>query len=101
MLRFEAKHPGVRVRLRGAEGNPSAVGAQLRWVTPIRQRAVREIHAGSGYASADSAVTVLPPPDRDAQLEVRWPDGKRTVANLPAGVRELEIRPDGSVKARP
>jgi hypothetical protein len=101
LVRFEAKHPGVRVRLRGGEGNPSAVGAQLRWVTPIRQRAVRETHAGSGYASADSAVTVLPPPDRDAQLEVRWPDGKRTVSNLPAGVRELEIRPDGSVKARP
>jgi hypothetical protein len=62
---------------------------------------VREIHAGSGYASADSAVTVLPPPDRDAQLEVRWPDSKRTVSAIPAGVRELEVLPDGSVKARP
>ena len=48
--------PGLRVKLKGPPGNPQGIGAQIRLVFGRRSGTVREIHAGSGYWSQDSAV---------------------------------------------
>src|SRR6059058_4125237 len=50
---------GLWVRLRGPASNPQAVGAQMRLSFGTRQGPIREVHAGSGYWSQDSAVQVL------------------------------------------
>ena len=70
--------PGIRIR--------SAVGAVLR----IDNGPAREVHAGSGYWSHDSAVQVMKP---GAQLTVRWPGGKTTTMNIPEGAREITAAP--------
>jgi hypothetical protein len=50
----------------------------------------REIHAGAGYCSQDSAAEVfavaLP-----AQISVRWPGGKTLAAEVPAGSTEVVV----------
>ena len=51
--------PGLRVRLSGPPGNPTGVGATLRLKSGPRLGPAREIHAGSGYWSQDSAIRFL------------------------------------------
>ena len=68
--------PGLRVRLKGPPDNPTGIGAQFWLKFGQRHGPVREIHAGSGYWSQDSAVQVLGIPEPPAQIHVRWPGGK-------------------------
>ena len=89
---------GLRVRLSGPEGNPDAVGASLRLVFGEKTGPVREIHAGSGYWSQDSAVQVLGVPEIPRRIWVRWPGGKTATANLPADVLEISVNASGTVK---
>ena len=59
---------------------------------------MREIHAGSGYWSQDSAVQVLSSPaDLDA-LWVRWPGGGIVTAKLPAQATEIQVGESGEVQ---
>jgi hypothetical protein len=89
--------PGLRVRLKGPRGNPQAIGAQLRVSVGQRQGSLREIHAGSGYWSQDSAVQIMGAVASPNQLQVRWPGGKSTTNSVPAGAREIEVAADGQV----
>jgi hypothetical protein len=70
--------PGLRIR--------SAIGAVLR----IDNGPAREVHAGSGSWSHNSAVQVMKP---GAQLAVRWPGGKTTTIKIPEGAREITASP--------
>jgi len=90
--------PGLRVRLNGPAGNPRAIGASLRLKLGSALGPIREIHAGSGYWSQDSAVQVLGTPQAPTQLWVRWPGGQTTTANVPAGAREVAVDPTGQLK---
>jgi hypothetical protein len=90
--------PGLRVRLRGGTGNPTAVGAAMRLIFGPRRGPVREIHAGSGYWSQDGAVQVLSTPEPPTQLWVRWPGGNTTTNNVPSAAREVEVNLEGNVK---
>lgn len=92
--------PGLRVRLVGPEGNPNAVGAALRLVSGQKTGPVREIHAGSGYWSQDSAVQVMAIPESLTQIWVRWPGGKTVTANVPSTVREISVDSAGTVELR-
>ena len=83
--------PGLRVRLAGPAGNPQAAGAQMRLSFGSRQGPVREVHAGSGYWSQDSAVQVLGTPEFPTQLEVRWPGGHTITQPVPAQAREILV----------
>jgi hypothetical protein len=89
--------PGLRVRLKGGPSNPTGVGAQMRLKSGDRFGPVREIHAGSGYWSQDSTVEVLSAPESTTQLWVRWPGGRTTTGNVPAGAREIEVTVDGRI----
>ncbi len=90
--------PGLRVRLIGPPSNPTGVGAVLRLKFGPRASPAREIHAGSGYWSQDSAVQVLPLPAPPTALWVRWPGGKVAEAEVPADAKEISVATDGKIK---
>ncbi len=61
---------------------------------------MREIHAGSGYWSQDSAVSVLAIPETLSRLWVRWPAGKVTTTDHPPGAREISVDDQGTLLPR-
>ncbi len=90
--------PGIRVRLEGPPGNPTGVGAQVRCA---HTHGIKEVHAGSGYWSQDSAVLVFPRPQTVSEISVRWPGGKETVAALKSGEHEFVVRFPAPPKSQP
>lgn len=88
--------PGLRVKLLGPPGNLNGVGATLRMVYGQQNAAAREVHAGSGYWSQDSAVQVVRNQGATG-LWVRWPGGKVTSSPLPSGAKEIRVDTDGKV----
>ena len=83
---------GVRVILEGPPGNPQGIGAQLRLeYKDGRQGPARELHAGGGYWSQDSATQVLGLGGEVGAIVVRWPGGKTTRAPLPPGAGEIRV----------
>ncbi len=98
LYRNAAARPGLRVRLAGPLGNPTGVGATLQLKFGERLGPVREIRAGSGYWSQDSAVQVLAAPAAPTELFVRWPGGKPTSSPVPAGAKEVAVDRNGAVR---
>ena len=90
--------PGLRVKLRGPAGNPDGVGALLRLISSDTTGPAREIQAGSGYWSQNGLVQVLALAKPPAKLWLRWPGGKVTTTDIPAGAREITIVITGTVK---
>jgi hypothetical protein len=90
--------PGLRVRLKGPTGNPAGIGAQLQLIYGQRAGPVREIHAGSGYWSQDSAVQVLGTAQPPTQIWVRWPGGKTTKSPIPEGAKEISVDQEGYIR---
>ena len=85
--------PGLRVRLAGPPGNPDGSGAVLRLKYADGWSASREVHAGSGYWSQDSATTVLGLREKPAALSIRWPSGRTTEQAVPDGAKEVTASP--------
>jgi hypothetical protein len=83
--------PGYRVRLKGPETNPAGIGAAMRLFFGEKAGPVREIHAGSGYWSQDSAVQVMGAPETPTRIWVRWPGGKTTTKDLAPNTRAIEV----------
>jgi hypothetical protein len=83
--------PGLRVRLQGLPGNPNGVGATVRLMFGQRMGPAREIQAGSGYWSQDSARTVLSIPEKPTQIWVRWPGGKTVTVDVPKDAKEIVV----------
>jgi hypothetical protein len=77
LFQNRSARPGLRVRLSGPSGNPAGVGAILRLRFGQRWGPAREIHAGSGYWSQDSPVSVLATPVFPTAIGIQWPGGKR------------------------
>jgi enediyne biosynthesis protein E4 len=69
------------IRLRGAAGNPSGVGARISVELAGGLRQAAEVHAGSGYFSQSAAACFFGYPDSSPPLRVhvRWPSGSTTV----------------------
>ena len=101
LFRNTGARPGLRVRLSGPPGNPSGVGAVLRLKFGARFGAAREIHAGSGYWSQDSAVQVMGGPSAPTQIWIRWPGGQTTTTDLPAGAKDITVNAKGAIQAVP
>jgi hypothetical protein len=89
--------PGLRVRLKGPQGNPRGIGVQMRLKHGDSLGPVREVHGGSGYWSQDSPVQVLGNAGTAAQLWLRWPGGKTFTVGVPSGATEIVVGVDGSV----
>lgn len=81
--------PGLRVRLSGGADNPAGVGAQVRLRFGKNWGPVREVQAGSGYWSQNSAVQVLATPQTPTEAWVRWPGGETNQVTIPTGQREI------------
>jgi hypothetical protein len=81
--------PGLRVRLNGPAGNPAGVGAQVRLHFGEVKGPMREVHAGSGYWSQDSAGIVMGTPTAPTQIWICWPGGKTNLVAIPAGAKEI------------
>jgi hypothetical protein len=82
---------GLRVRLVGPPGNPTAVGAQLRLWYADRAGPVREVQAGSGYWSQNGAVQVLGRSGEPTALWIRWPGGREQVVPLAPGQADVTV----------
>ena len=87
--------PGLRVRLRGAPGNPSGIGATMKLIFGKRSGPVREVHAGAGYWSQDSVVQVMGIPEPPTEISIRWPGGKTIATDIPSGAREIAVDSNG------
>jgi hypothetical protein len=92
LFRNAGAAPGLRVRLIGAPGNPTAVGAQMRLRYGERSGPVREVQSGSGYWSQNGAVQVLGRAGAPTELWVRWPGGREQVVPLASGQAEVTVR---------
>jgi hypothetical protein len=91
LFRNQTATGGLRVRLQGPIGNPYGIGASLRVRYANGFGPVREIQAGSGYWSANSATQVLGLSGQAVSLQVRWPDGTTQDVPLAAGMREVTV----------
>jgi hypothetical protein len=85
--------PGLRVRVQGSPSNPDGVGAQMRIVYQDHMGPVREIQAGSGYWSQNGAVQVFGLAATPTAVWVRWPGGAVSRVPVPAGAREVVVKP--------
>jgi hypothetical protein len=97
LYRNRLARPGLRVRLNAGPQNPMGVGAMIRLAFGQRFGPAREIHAGSGYWSQDSAVQVMGTPEPPSGYWVRWPGGKTTTGGIPAGAREILVDVSGKL----
>ena len=90
LWRNVSARPGLRVRLSGVGGNPTAVGARVRWKSASGFGPWREIHLGSGDGSCDDPVLVLGVGDQKVDaVEIRWPGGSSATVPVTAGQREV------------
>jgi hypothetical protein len=95
LYRNVGARPGLRVRLKGPPGNPNGVGAQMRLHYDGRVGPAREVHAGSGYWSQDSAVQVLARQSGPVKLWVRWPGGRTNQVEVPEGLKDISVDTEG------
>jgi enediyne biosynthesis protein E4 len=91
LFRNAGAKPGVRVRLKGGETNPDGIGAAVRLFFGEKAGPVREVRAGGGYWSQDSAVQVLAAPRTPTRVWIRWPGGKTAFKDIAPDAQELEI----------
>jgi hypothetical protein len=92
--------PGLRVVLKGPEGNATGVGVQLRPRTAQGPGAVQEVQAGTGWMSVDSPVRILTAREPIVALEVRWPGAAAKTVPVPSGATEVEVDPSGTLEVR-
>lgn len=98
LFRNVGARPGVEVRFRGPAGNPSGIGVRVRAMDAAGNAGpVREIRAGSGYLSQDSAVLVFAGEHLPTALEVRWPGRQAIQFPIPSGRTMIEVSADGVI----
>jgi len=91
------RHP-LRISLRGAAGNPAAIGAQVTLELKDGSTQTSEVQAGSGYFSQSSAACFFGYPDNNppVKIRVRWPSGAMTEQAVKVGSTSLVLSFDGS-----
>jgi hypothetical protein len=84
----------LRVSLKGAVGNATAVGARLVLTLADGTRETAEIAGGGGYGSQSSASVCFGWVDGNAprELNIWWPGGKETRHTVPAQGGTLMVR---------
>lgn len=88
LYRNASGRAGVRVKLEGPAGNANGIGALIRVGDGSKWGAAREVRAGGGYLSQDSAAQCV---SRGARISVRWPGGKTSEIEIPAGAKEITV----------
>jgi hypothetical protein len=98
LFRNTGARRGLRVRLSGPPGNPMGVGAVVRLENASVRGPAREVHAGSGYWSQESAIQVLSAMV-EGKLSVRWPGGQVTTVDVPLNASEIIVGVGGLVSS--
>jgi hypothetical protein len=83
--------PGLRVRLVGPPSNPTGVGTQMRLRYADKSGPIREVQAGSGYWSQNSAVQILGRAGQATALWLRWPGGREQIVPLTPSQAEIAV----------
>jgi enediyne biosynthesis protein E4 len=94
----DTARPGLRVRLAGPSGNPQGVGAIIRLKFGDRLGPARQVHAGSGYWSQDSATQVMAGHRTATGIQVRWPGGKVVEGEIPSDASEVSVATGGKIE---
>ena len=83
----------LRLRLRGPQGNPTAVGAKVSVTTSStvgRSAILAEVYAGGSYLSQSSPRISLPVGDEStAEVLVKWPDGTQQRTTVAVDAMEV------------
>ncbi len=80
------------VKLKGKDGNPTAIGALLTLTFSDGSNQVRETHTGQGYLSQSSTETWFGLGNKNPQsIDIRWPDGKRSSMKVESGQTSLTL----------
>ncbi len=101
LLLSRAGPPGVRIRITGPPGNPSAWGATVRVRSGDRTVLTRPITSGSGWWSGDGPGGLVVPRIPGGRVEVTWPGGTRTGGALPADADTVDVRHPGAGQPGP
>lgn len=92
LYRNQTERRCLRVQLVGPEANPETIGARLRVVYNDESMGpVREVCAGSGYKSQNSAGQLIGMQKPAVELWIQWPNGREQTAPLKQGVREVRV----------
>src|SRR6185503_458023 len=99
LFRNKSGRAGLRVDLKGPEGNPQGIGAAVRLGQSGSWSGVSEVQAGGGYWSQNGPTLILATkesqPDVASQIEVRWPGGALTRAAVPPRARQIVVKVTG------
>lgn len=88
----QTESPGLRIRLLGPPQNRNGIGSSIRLVYENGQKGPRrEIQAGSGYWSQNSATQVMGRAMNVASIEVSWFDGTTQNVEVEDGQLNYEI----------
>ena len=86
----QSDRSGIRVRLRGHNGNRQAVGARVRLMFSGKRFGPRqEISLGAGYWSQDSGTLILGYDEVPEALEILWPTGLIETITLNGELKEI------------
>ncbi|MCG8604813.1 FG-GAP-like repeat-containing protein [bacterium] len=92
--------PGLRISLAGPKGNFAGVGAAIRLIYDDGYGPVREVQLGSGYWSQNSVVQVMGVRGNARGVWVRWPGGRVTETQIPAGTTKVVVQANGDNSER-
>lgn len=98
LLHNVGARPGLRVKLRGPEGNPEGIGGILRVGVGEVWGPARLVRGAGGDGSQDASTQVMALPAGEARIQVRWPGGNSTTHTIPPGAREMRIDAGGEAK---
>jgi hypothetical protein len=92
--RGAGKDNTIQVNLRGATGNPTALGARIRVEFDTKQTLAEEIYGGGGYLSQSPASLSFSIPDgaKKMNLTINWPDGSESQHQSDLAEESLEIK---------
>jgi hypothetical protein len=90
-------HRSLRIVLRGAAGNPTAVGARITVELADGSTQTSEVYAGSGYYSQSAPACFFGYPEGapPTKIRVRWPSGTVSEHGFPAGTTTLTLSAPG------
>lgn len=89
---------GLIVKLTGKESNPQAIGSKLTFVYKDGTKGpAREIKAGSGYLSQNSATQIMGYRNYPEAIKIQWPNGMFTSIELPDNLLSVNIDYDGNI----
>ncbi len=92
LFRNTRARPGIRIRLEGPPGNPSAIGTRLQLLGADGSRSpLREVQAGGGYWSQNALAPVLQIRSPAVAVRVLRPGLPEQVVPVPEGAREVRV----------